>query len=150
MSSPTEQFLPALLDGDTDAVHALFGGAGELYDPLSGVIVEPTFYFWAAARYLFLYDRKARVEPVRTTRAGSRACVEVVLHLTLDGRAVPLPEPIARPLLGRLFRLGLVRIPPGAIDYIKYPCTIAGDRFVRETGFRPLFGLKESFRSLKR
>ena len=66
------------------------------------------------------------------------------------GRPLPLPEPVARPLLARLFRLGLVRIPPGSIDYIKYPCTIAGERFAEATGFRPLFGLKESFRSLRR
>jgi UDP-glucose 4-epimerase len=78
---------------------------------------------------------------------------EVPLRVAIEetgGQALPLPEFVARPLLDRLFRLGLVRIPPGAIDYIKYPCTIAGDRFARETGFRPLFGLKESFRSLKR
>lgn len=66
------------------------------------------------------------------------------------GRPLPLPEPVARPLLARLFRAGLVRIPPGSIDYIKYPCTIAGERFAEATGFRPLFGLKESFRSLRR
>ena len=66
------------------------------------------------------------------------------------GRPLPLPEPVARPLLARLFRLGLVRIPPGSIDYIKYSCGIDGSRFVRETGFRPLFGLKESFRALHR
>jgi len=75
--------------------------------------------------------------------------LRVAIHET-GGRVLPLPEPVARPLIRRLFSLGLVRIPPGAIDYIKYPCTIAGERFVRETGFRPLFGLKESFRSLKR
>jgi UDP-glucose 4-epimerase len=77
---------------------------------------------------------------------------EVPLRVAIEetgGRPLALPEPVARPLLGRLFRLGLVRIPPGAIDYIKYPCTIAGDRFANETGFRPLFGLKESFRSLR-
>ena len=39
--------------------------------------------------------------------------------------------------------------PPGAIDYIKYPCTIAGERFVQETGFDPIFGLRETFRSLR-
>ena len=78
---------------------------------------------------------------------------EVPLRVAIretGGRPLPLPEPAARALLSRLFRLGVVRIPPGAIDYIKYPCTIAGERFTRETGFRPLFGLKESFRSLGR
>jgi len=66
------------------------------------------------------------------------------------GRPAAAAEPVARPLLARLFRAGLVRIPPGSIDYIKYPCTIAGERFAEATGFRPLFGLKESFRSLRR
>jgi UDP-glucose 4-epimerase len=65
------------------------------------------------------------------------------------GKPLPLPEPIARPLLGRMFRLGIWGLPSGAIDYIKYPCTISGERFTRESGFRPLFSLKESFRSLR-
>src|SRR5262245_33212421 len=71
---------------------------------------------------------------------------EVPLRLAIretGGRPLPLPEPVARPLLARLFRLGLVRIPPGAIDYIKYSCGIDGSRFQKDTGFRPLFGLKE-------
>ncbi len=66
------------------------------------------------------------------------------------GTPLALPEIIARPLIGRLFRLGILKVPPGAIDYIKFPCTISGERFVRQTGFHPLFGLKESFRSLRR
>lgn len=77
---------------------------------------------------------------------------EVPLRLAIaetGGRPLSLPEPIARALLDRLFRLGLWGFPLGALDYIKYACTISGERFVRETGFRPLFGLKESFRSLR-
>jgi UDP-glucose 4-epimerase len=60
-----------------------------------------------------------------------------------------LPEFVARPLIERLFRLGVFPFPPGAIDYIKYQCTISGERFVHEAGFRPLFGLKETFRSIR-
>jgi UDP-glucose 4-epimerase len=66
------------------------------------------------------------------------------------GSAFPLPEFVARPLIERAFRLGLYPFPPGAIDYIKYPCTISGRRFADETGFRPLFGLKETLRSVRR
>jgi len=66
------------------------------------------------------------------------------------GRPLPLPEPIARPLLARLYDAGLFPFPPGAIDYIKYPCTLSGDRFVAATGFRPIFGLREIFRSIRR
>jgi hypothetical protein len=89
--SPTELYLPSLLDGDTDATIALFGGQGQVVDTLSGAIGPDVFPYWAAARHMYLGDRKARVEPVRTTRQGSRCVVEVILHLTIDGRAVPLP-----------------------------------------------------------
>lgn len=77
---------------------------------------------------------------------------EVPLRVAIretGGRTFSLPEPVARPLIGRLFRMGLFPFPAGAIDYIKYPCTIAGDRFVSETGFKPVFGLRELFRSIR-
>lgn len=66
------------------------------------------------------------------------------------GTAVPLPEPLVRPLFGRLFRWGLWPYPPGAIDFLKYPVTLSGKRFVDATKFRPLFGLEEIFQSVQR
>jgi UDP-glucose 4-epimerase len=77
---------------------------------------------------------------------------EVPLRVAMaetGGKALPMPEFVARPLTARLFRMGLFPFPPGAIDYLKYPCTIAGERFVHETGFNPIFGLKETFRSIR-
>lgn len=65
------------------------------------------------------------------------------------GTALPIPEPIARRMFGRLFQLGLFHTPPGAIDFIKYPCTVSGSRFVEATGFRPLYGLEETFASVR-
>ena len=44
----------------------------------------------------------------------------------------------------------MISYPPGALDYLKFPITVAGDRFVEATGFRPLFGLEETFQSLRR
>ncbi len=38
----------------------------------------------------------------------------------------------------------------GALDYLKYPITVAGERFVEATNFRHLFGLEETFQSLRR
>ncbi len=38
----------------------------------------------------------------------------------------------------------------GAIDYLKFPVTLAGQRFVEATNFRCLFGLEEIFQSLRR
>jgi UDP-glucose 4-epimerase len=64
--------------------------------------------------------------------------------------AWPMPEPLMRPLIDRLFRWGMVPYPAGAMDYVKYPVTLSGKRFVDATGFRPLFGLEEIFHSVRR
>ena len=60
------------------------------------------------------------------------------------GRVLPVPDPILRRLSRPLFGL-----PPGAIDYMKYSCTIDGSRFTAETGAEPLFSLKDIFRALR-
>jgi len=54
-----------------------------------------------------------------------------------------------RPLFRRLFRLGLSAYPPGALDFLKYPITLSGERFAVATGFQPLFGLKETLQSVR-
>jgi len=66
------------------------------------------------------------------------------------GTAVPVPEPLARGLIGRLFRLGLYPVPPAAVDFVKYPCTIDGRRFRDAARFKPLFSLEETFSSVRR
>ena len=77
---------------------------------------------------------------------------EVPVHTAIresGGRALPLPEFAMRSLFARLFRLGVIAFPPGAIDYLKFPITLSGERFVEATNFRPLFGLEETFHSLR-
>ncbi len=78
---------------------------------------------------------------------------EVPLHAAIretGGTAFPIPESIIRPLFARLFRWGIIPYPPGALDYLKFPITVNGERFVEATNFRPLFGLEETFQSLRR
>jgi UDP-glucose 4-epimerase len=78
---------------------------------------------------------------------------EVPLHTAIresGGRALPLPEPLMRPLFASAFKLGLIPYPPGAIDYLKFPITLDGSRFVEATNFRPLFSLEEIFHSVRR
>ena len=78
---------------------------------------------------------------------------EVPLHTAIretGGTAWPLPEPIVRPLFGRMFDWGLWPYPPGALDYLKFPVTLSGKRFVEATNFRPLFGLPEIFHGVRR
>jgi UDP-glucose 4-epimerase len=76
--------------------------------------------------------------------------VPIKLAITETGNTpVPLPEFVARGVFGRLFDLGLFHVPPGAIDFIKYPCTVSGKRFLEATGFKPLFALDETFASIR-
>jgi UDP-glucose 4-epimerase len=66
------------------------------------------------------------------------------------GTAVPLLVNVARDVVTRLFRYGLYPFPADAIDFAKYPCTIDGRRFQEATGFKPLYTLEETLRSVRR
>ncbi len=77
---------------------------------------------------------------------------EVPLHTAIretGGEAFALPEQLMRPAMRRLFGWKVVPWPAGALDYIKYPVTLSGRRFVEASGFRPLFGLEECFRGIR-
>ncbi len=76
---------------------------------------------------------------------------QVPLHTAIretGGSPWPFPEPLFRPGMRLLFGAGFVPWPPGAIDYLKYPVTLAGKAFAARSGFRPLFGLEETFAAL--
>jgi UDP-glucose 4-epimerase len=81
--------------------------------------------------------------------AGPGAVPLKVAIRETGGTAVPLPEPLARAIFSPLFRLGLYHTPPGAMDFLKYPCTIDGRQFAQATGFQPLFTLEDVFSSVR-
>ncbi len=73
----------------------------------------------------------------------------VPLHVIVEeagGRRVPVPEPLIRMVAGRF---GFPSVPRGAVDYLKYPCTVDGSRFVEATGFSPAHGLSKTLRSMR-
>lgn len=75
---------------------------------------------------------------------------EVPLSVLIDeaGAAkVPLPEPMIGVMKGRL---GFPEIPVGAVEYLKYPCTVDGARFHDATGFAPRHDLVGTLRSVPR
>jgi UDP-glucose 4-epimerase len=77
---------------------------------------------------------------------------EVPLHTAIretGGTAWPMPEFVLRPLFSRLFAMGMLPYPAGALDFLKYPITLCGDRFVESTGFRPAFSLEDTLRSVR-
>jgi UDP-glucose 4-epimerase len=81
--------------------------------------------------------------------AGPGAVPLKVAIRETGGTAVPIPESAARAVFSRLFRLGLYPTPPGAMDFLKYPCTVDGSAFARATGFTPLFTLEDIFASVR-
>jgi hypothetical protein len=89
----TETYLDSLIAGDTAALLAGFAGAPEIDDPTAGwVCGEANLKRFVAERRVWLTEREARVEPVRTTVADGRTVFEAFLHLQLpEGREYPLP-----------------------------------------------------------
>ena len=57
---------------------------------------------------------------------------------------VPIPHPLAKPLLSLAFRLGLSSFPVAELDFIRYVCMIDGRRAAAELGYRAKFGLRET------
>lgn len=75
---------------------------------------------------------------------------EVPLHVLIDeagAKGVPLPEAVIELVKGRL---GFPEIPKGALEYLKYPCTVDGSRFGEATDFVPARTLVETLRSVPR
>jgi UDP-glucose 4-epimerase len=76
----------------------------------------------------------------------------VPLHVAIretGGAPLTLPETLARTFVARLFDLGLYPFPPGAIDFIKYPCTVSDRRLRAATGFEPKWTLHDIFAQLR-
>lgn len=89
---PTETYLHNLLAGNTAALLAGFAGDPDVDDPLGGHVQgRADFERFAAERRAWLVERQARIEPLRTTRAGSRTVFEALVHLRLPTGEWALP-----------------------------------------------------------
>jgi len=59
-----------------------------------------------------------------------------------------IPHPMAKPLLGLAFRLGISSFPVAELDFIRYVCMVDGRRAAAELGFRPRFGLRDTIHAV--
>jgi len=108
------------------------------FDPLIQVMHEDD---WAESIALSLTRELAGVfNVVGPGQVPLRTAISELRRIPLA-----LPEFIMRPWIRTSFAAGLVPWPEGAIDYLKFPVTISGERFQHETGWKPLFGLREIF-----
>ena len=143
-------------------------------DPAAGATRSATTCTARSARYLrqryvptimgfnpmmqFIHEEDVAEAIALTLETGTRGVFNVdgpgavplkVAIRETGGTAVPLPEPVARPSSTASSASASTTRPPGAIDFVKYPCTIDGRRFREATGFQPLFTLEDIFGSVR-
>ncbi len=73
--------------------------------------------------------------------------MSVVLR-ELGREPLPIPHPIAGPVLRLAFKLGLSSFPVAELDFIRYVCMVDGRRATAELAFRPQRGLRETLRAV--
>lgn len=61
---------------------------------------------------------------------------------------VPVPHPIAKPLVNFLWRSRFTSFPTPELDHIRYVCMVDGARAQREMGFKARRSLKETIRAV--
>jgi len=65
------------------------------------------------------------------------------------GRTVlPIPHPVARGLLGALFKYRLANFPPPELDHIQFLCAVDGTRWAKDIGWKPSYSMRETIRSV--
>jgi UDP-glucose 4-epimerase len=66
----------------------------------------------------------------------------------LGRRTMPVPHPLAIPLLSALWRGKLTSFPVPELDHIRYVCMVDGSRAKDQLGYRPRHTLKETIRAV--
>ncbi len=73
--------------------------------------------------------------------------LSTILRL-LERRVLPMPAPIAKRLLGLLWRFRLASFPAPEIDFLHHVCTVDGSRAREVLGFEPRYNLRDTVQSM--
>jgi SnoaL-like domain len=91
-ADPVAQYLMALTEGNPHELETAWPGHIVVQDPYAGEVRgHRHLRDFVRASHAFLADRLVDAERVASTSSGSRAAVEVVAHLKLDGEPVTWP-----------------------------------------------------------
>jgi UDP-glucose 4-epimerase len=66
----------------------------------------------------------------------------------LGRRPIPVPHPLVRPIVRRLFEARLSGFPPEEVDHIQYLCVVDGSRFAQSAGWAPARSMRETIRAV--
>lgn len=66
----------------------------------------------------------------------------------LGNTPIPVPHPIARPLLRTLFKYRLANFPPPELDHIQFLCAVDGSRWVNDVSWKPRHSMRDTIRSV--
>jgi len=67
----------------------------------------------------------------------------------LGARSLPLPHPLGKAALRLLWRWGMSRFPPGAVDHLRFPCMVDDTRAREVLGFSPRRSMLETLEHLR-
>jgi ketosteroid isomerase-like protein len=91
-ADPVGQYFTALNNGDTHALETVWPGEVVVYDPRAGEVRgHRQLRRFVRHNQAWLAERHARIETVAATCVGGRAVVELLAHLTDDGRDLAWP-----------------------------------------------------------
>jgi UDP-glucose 4-epimerase len=66
----------------------------------------------------------------------------------LDRTVIPVPHPLARPMLNMLFKYRVANFPPEELDHIQFLCAVDGSRWAQELKWKPKHNMRETIRSV--
>lgn len=66
----------------------------------------------------------------------------------LGRTVIPVPHPVARPLLELMFKYHLASFPPPELDHIQFLCAVDGSRWAKDLGWKPSYSMRETIRSV--
>jgi ketosteroid isomerase-like protein len=91
-TDPVAQYFAALNNGDARDLETVWPGRVVIYDPRAGEIRgHRRLRRFVGSNQSWLSDHRARIENVAATYANGRAVVELLAHLSTNGREVAWP-----------------------------------------------------------
>jgi UDP-glucose 4-epimerase len=108
---------------------------------------DPLFHFMHETDVVGAIVKSLDARPRGVFNVAGPQPVPIGVVIRETGRSnVPLPEFILRSALGRF---GLPRLPPGALEHIKYPVTVDATPFRKATGFTHMIDEKGAMKAYR-